>query len=462
MIKDDLTNSSMNSTHKDGKSFWYDRKFHKVENAIFISIDEFVEFVYSIDDDIVYVQDITDRTDQNYVLSVRDNNFLEVLQTNIDKLNNSIININNKDNKRISETLYFNYANLIIVKYPEYNKERFILHSYTNDFPTIIVTCRNDTEVNEILNGLKLLLDAIKEKYIIVVKDRINKFNEERDYGVKLNDSFISKDDCYIFNINSNTLGKVITYDDIKKYSPLQEFKALPFIKRHIDKLDLFFPDKLVPIEHEEIYDNYNKFYDDENNKDKEYIVTEDDKFFILYDEPMSYAYFCKDVLEDIIKDYILPLTICKRYNINKVFDIGCNTGIQSWYFNQNNIHYIGIEEFPLNVFPFRRNSKYIVSYYNGSWPKIYRKNNNFGFIKESYKDSLAILFDSVNLLKDDNTLDEVYIRTLINHHNYVLATIDCMNENIITNSKTIKDNCKDPIIFKSNEACRYILLIKR
>ena len=56
------------------------------------------------------------------------------------------------------------------------------------------------------------------------------------------------------------------------------------------------------------------------------------------------YTYSIDSFLAETLPIYAIFIDICKQKDITKVIDIGCASGMQSLFFNMNDIDYIGID----------------------------------------------------------------------------------------------------------------------
>lgn len=384
MIKEDL---SISGNQNKSRAFSY-----YFNDSMYITIDKFIEFNYSLELNKLTVRSVhnTDTSEEIYIDQLLSDNDLDFLNTIKENLKTFDLMEYDKEEYHPSIHLVFNNGILDILLYKEYNP-RIMLENIYNGIWHVIVTCKNETDVLEIKRGLELLYEKIKEPLSLSLKEKQEKLTSYINYGFKVNDKFtLDNSQDHLINSNSIPFRINVNLENLFKYKENNE--VYKYIKKKYPSIDIdiSFPSILIP----------------------------------TVQSPYS-----KELINTLnnLPDYLLAIDLCKVYKINKVFDIGCRTGVQSWFFNNNEFHYIGIEDCINGLFPFWSNERFFITYSNTGWPKVYRKNNNFGFNRESYTDSLVLLFNPGNMMFNQTTgkVNESWIRMLVKHHKYILIKDD-------------------------------------
>lgn len=400
------------------------------KNPIYITIDNLIEFVYEMERNQLAIRHIDNLKPWNFTeipISNNDVNFLNVLLKNI----NILENVTDEEYK--DYVIEFNCEPIIIFKSSSYNP-RIVFEDLIDDVNwCMIITCQTKDEILEIAKGLRLLYDTIKDEFTEVNKEYNKKletekkdFEKVRDYGIKFNGSYISDNSKYIFK-DQYRVGKrfidepleVIDYTNLYR-SDLKNSVLTVIKSEDYKNITFFYPKKFLPVSHKTDYGDPSKLYDDNG---------------IM----KTYADIILEKYNSSLLEYVFPLVVCKKCHVNKVFDIGCGTGIQSWLFNQNYITYTGIDKNQINVFPFRYN-KTPVSFYNLKYPEVYKVKDNK--LKSAYKNSMAILLHSHNILDGDDINSEE-LRLLMRYHQYVLISAESYDPNIVGKNEAVQKYCQ-------------------
>ena len=133
-------------------------------NPIYIIIDNYIELVYSFENNQLIIVDNSARTNQQYILSDCDRGFLDTLRNNLRTLKNGLYN------EHWTNYLQFNKASLKVLRNNDY--EQFMLHSIIHNKEYIFISyknycyeyCAHVTPMDQLYNGLQLLYNIIIEK----------------------------------------------------------------------------------------------------------------------------------------------------------------------------------------------------------------------------------------------------------------------------------------------------------
>ena len=121
-------------------------------NPIYIIVDNNIEFVYSLKSNKFYIIDNSGITDQEYLLSEEDIEFLKVLNDNLIKLYTGI-----HEESWLNE-LPFNKRILNILKYTEYEDNHVMLNATIDNNDIVYITFANYEEINLVYEGLRILM----------------------------------------------------------------------------------------------------------------------------------------------------------------------------------------------------------------------------------------------------------------------------------------------------------------
>ena len=121
-------------------------------NPIYIIVDNNIEFVYSLESNKFYIIDNSGITDQKYLLSEEDIEFLKVLNDNLIKLYTGI-----HEECWLNE-LSFNKRILNILKYTEYEDNHVMLNATIDNNDIVYITFADYEEINLVYEGLRILM----------------------------------------------------------------------------------------------------------------------------------------------------------------------------------------------------------------------------------------------------------------------------------------------------------------
>ena len=369
------------------------------------------------------------------VLSDNDDKFISTLVKNINKVFEEVTDEEYKD-----YIIEFNNGIITLVKNSFYNPRIAFEDIIEDNIWNIIIICKTKEEIIEILKGLTLIYNHIKDTFEVSnneYNERIRKEKEDfervRDYGLKFEYSYTDIENKYLYTFDKGIKvykdEPIYTIQHIDLYRTNLKNTALSIISNDDCKaLTLFYPKRLFPISHKEDYSNSDNLYKDNNTGIMK-----------------TYADLTLERYSSKLLEYIFPLVLCKKLHINKVFDIGCGTGIQSWLFNQNNIIYTGIDKDSINIFPFRCNES-LISFYNLEFPEIYKVKDNT--LRNNYKNSLAILFYSYNMINSNYDIKQEELRLLLRYHPYILISSDMYDPDMINKNEVVQKYCEKVYTF--------------
>lgn len=430
MIKKSIGKSnSISNTHNKRNTYWYphDKRIHTIpEDGIYISVDNFIEFVYSLQDNVFILQDISGDTDQSFLLSIKDYDLLRKLRNFIHDIKTREEKVKDDNDNTYEVYSSYNYDLITIVN----SDHNFILQEYPKQDKVhgILIGCKDNSIIDNIAEALQELYDTIEVEYN-------KKIVEEISLKTNLNIKGISVEE-YMKDID----------------------KDIYSVDTWVDSCRCL----LIPCNTLEDYKDMNKIL--KKGIEDESMINTGFPFTYLFDmeknKSTSYCRGCFSKIKNYKNLYLFSLCICKKYGIDIVFDFKCDNGFQSWFFNNNKVNYIGINEDSnkCNIFPYRSNmDKKTIYYQVDKWNKIYKGNDNFGIIGDSYKNSLAICINDIDFkTKNPNDpnredrLNDTYIRTLMNHHKYALISLSNCDPIILDNSKVLKDYCEKLICYNS------------
>lgn len=130
----------------------------KDPNEIFIAADDFICFIYHKKENQLYIGDRSLVTNQVYLLSDNDEDFINTLEKNIEKLDDGIAY------KSWTNKLEFNVSILDVTKFSEF--QNTMLHTCVDGKHVILITYQHwfyDT-MYSIVDALKYLVEILKKE----------------------------------------------------------------------------------------------------------------------------------------------------------------------------------------------------------------------------------------------------------------------------------------------------------